>query len=84
MFGSKKSVAINATCVIPLTEGNLKLLKAMQMNHPIPPKAKYIAFLENGDVCFLESITSGHPFDLIVPQVHMVTYYTGIKVTFDK
>jgi hypothetical protein len=82
MFGTTKKT-MNATCVMPLNEANVAVLKAMQMNHPIPEEAKYIAFLEDGDACFLESIERG-PFSINIPQMHMITYYTDIQVVIEE
>ena len=84
MFGLKKTKRMNATCVMPLTEGNLKLLKMMQMNHPIPEEAKYIAFLEDGDACFLEGLESDRPFGLPpFPTFGTYTYYTDIPIEYE-
>lgn len=81
MFGFKKPTRMNATCVMPLTENNLKLLKMMQLNHPIPDGAKYVAFLEDGDACFLEDLE--RPVgSILMPHINVVTYYTDILVEF--
>lgn len=72
---------LTATATFPLTENTLDLLKKMQMNHPIPEGAKYIAFLEDGDACFLESIESASgPWIPNVPQTRIVTYYENVQV----
>jgi hypothetical protein len=84
MFGLKKApTTLNATAVMPLTESNLDFLKKLQMRHidQIPEGANYIAFLEDGDACFLETIETGSiltPF----PHMKMVTYHTDIPVQF--
>lgn len=73
---------LNATAVLPLNENTIDLLKKMQMNHPVPDGANYIAFLDDGDACFLESIDSGDPFDVRVPQIRVISYYENILVDF--
>lgn len=71
----------NATAVIPLTEGNITTLKKLQMNVPIPEGATYIAFLEDGKVCFLneERVTSG----FTIPHFTMLTMYENIPIEIE-
>lgn len=82
MFGITKSKTYNATCVMALNDNNIALLKAMQMRHidNIPKGANYIAFLDDGDACFLSEIQR-EPFTILMPQLHVVNFYTDVKVT---
>lgn len=74
----------NATAVIPLTDKNIDFLKKIQMNHPIPEGAKYIAFLEDGDACFLhEELSSSTGYGIICPQFTLLTMFENIPIEFE-
>lgn len=75
---------MNATAVIPLTDKNVDFLRKIQMNHPIPEGAKYIAFLEDGDACFLhEELRSDTGFGIIMPLFTLVTMFENIPIDFE-
>jgi hypothetical protein len=83
MFGKTQTKTLNATAVMELNERNVEFLKKIQMNHPIPEDAKYIAFLEDGDCCFLESLDRRDlGFRLLLPEMHLVTYFADIPIEF--
>jgi hypothetical protein len=82
-MSTKAKNTLNATAVIPLSETTIDLLQKMQLHHPIPEGAKYIAFLEDGDACFLESIEAGSR-DLLFPHFAMITYYENMQVEFEE
>jgi hypothetical protein len=87
MFGKKKTTkTLNATCVIPLSGSSVEILRLMQLNHPIPEGAKYIAFLEDGDACFLgeDDLRTG-PFGMApTPRFKTIYYYTDIPIEFEE
>lgn len=74
----------NATAVIPLTEDNIKTLKRMQMNHPIPEGATYIAFLEDGDACFLSEETIVSRGQFMMPSFCLLTMYKDIPIEYEE
>lgn len=83
-----KTRTLNATCVLPLSESNVRLLKLMQFNHTPPAGAKYVAFLEDGEACYLSEIARtkrpGEMFTLPpMPYMALVTYYEDIQVEFE-
>lgn len=76
------SQILNATAVMPLTETNIEVLRAIQLNHEIPEGAKYIAFLEDGDAVFLEDFE--RPVgSFILPSIRVLSYYTNIPIEFE-
>lgn len=73
---------LNATAVIRLTDTSKEFLRKMQLHHPIPEDAKYIAFLEDGDACFLDEdpALSGR---YRPPFFMMLSYYENIPIEFE-
>lgn len=87
MFGKKKDTkTLNATAVIELTERNVEFLRLIQMNQPIPEGAKYIAFLEDGDACFLgDELRGNGPFGTTpMPQFRTITFHTNVPIEFEE
>lgn len=74
-----------ATAVMPLTDSNLEILKKMQMNHPIPEGAKYIAFLEDGDACFLTEDLPRWTTDggINLPSMHLMSFYENVQIEYE-
>lgn len=75
---------MNATAVIPLTDNNLEFLKKIQFNAEIPEGALYLAFLEDGDACFIDEELkrpAGYGFNL--PKMTLVTYHENVLIDYE-
>lgn len=73
-----------ATAVVPLTEENKIFLYKLGFRHEFPENAKYIAFLEDGDACYLEEelqFETGN-FRALLGTMHMLRYHEGIEIEF--
>lgn len=89
MFESTKTNVLNATAVLPLSEKNLEFLKAIQLRHinEIPEGATHIAFLEDGDACWLNDFEVPRIEGSFLPQfpaMTFVTFYENIPIQFDE
>jgi hypothetical protein len=61
-------------CVLKLTDATREFLKLTNWPQEIPEGANYIAFFEDGNACYLESIDMNGA--LVIPHMHFITYYT--------
>lgn len=74
---------LNATAVVPLTPANVEFLRKIQMNQPIPEGANYIAFLEDGDATFIFEELPVEPGRLMLPMMHLLSFYENIAIEFE-
>ena len=70
----------NNVTVIRLNEGTKKLLGLMNFE-AIPAEANYLAFFEDGNAQFFETLDLSSPFVLGSEKV-FVTYHTGVTLEF--
>ena len=70
-----------ATCVIVLNDGAIDLLKKMQIPWDVPEGATHIAFLDDGDACFLsdEKIVPG-----FMPHFGFFSYYQDVLIEYEE
>lgn len=68
----------NGIAVI-LNDQTRQLFKLMNFQE-IPDEAKYIAFLDDGDACFLADIDRGPGLVIDFPRMAMISYYENVTV----
>ena len=70
----------NNVTILNLNEGTKKLLAAMNFE-PVPEEAKYLAFFEDGNAQFFESLDLSAPF-ILGSEMIFVSYHTGVTLEF--
>ena len=71
----------NNVTVFTLNEGTKNLLGDMNFG-PIPDEAKYLAFFEDGNAQFFESLDLSNPFLMLGTKMVFVSYHTGVTLEF--
>ena len=66
--------------VIRLDEGTKKLLGAMNFE-TIPDEANFLAFFEDGNAQFFETLDLSSPF-VLGSEIVFVSYHTGVTLEF--
>ena len=74
-----------AHTAIKLNEPTRELLKMMNF-HAIPEDANYVAFFDDGEACFLDSIEPDSPLGVMLPRIMFLSiqFVKDVTVEFTK